>query len=645
MAERAVRFDFLARDRASGTFDRLARKTSMLSGSMSLMGSGLMAVGAMAGTAFAAVGAATAAAVTAGAAVGVKTAASLEQSQIAFETLLGSASKAKTFLADLTSFANRTPFRLDGVVTASRKLLGVGVAAEDVIPMLTRFGDTAGALGLSQDQFSRMMLAISQMIGKGKVMSQEMLQLAEAGVPAWMMMSKATGKSVADLQGLAQNGKLLTADVLPKLLAQMNKDYGGAMGKQALTLSGLWSTFMDTLTIGLARAIQPLMPMLKQSLGGAIAALTPAVDVIAGAMTALAPVLSSVGDAVRANLAPAFATLRDLWTQLFGPAEQADKVMRVQGETLSTFGQTAQSVARFVSMLADEGRKLGAWFATEVLPRMQAVAEHARSAFAPVFERLPGIISTVGAALRDNVMPALRSLIEHLARGYEQARPMIDVMGRIAAMLAAVLGPVIRDFSGPVLGVMIRTLGFAFEMFMRLVGGIGNVLNAMLNLRQTALGLRSSIANAVGDLGSLLWGAGRSVVEGLINGIASMGTRLRDFIVGFLRRFLPGPVVEFLGISSPSRLFAGIGAQIPAGLVAGIASGGRSVADAMLGLVAPPAVPAFAEAAARGPLLAGATSVPSAASIQVTVYPRERQSEEAIGRAVARELAWQSGGR
>jgi hypothetical protein len=76
--------------------------------------------------------------------MGIQTASSLQQAQVGFATLLGSGQKAQDFLKQLSSFAAATPFELHGLVDSSRLLLGVGVNAQQVIPMLTAFGAAAG---------------------------------------------------------------------------------------------------------------------------------------------------------------------------------------------------------------------------------------------------------------------------------------------------------------------------------------------------------------------------------------------------------------------------------------------------------------------------------------------------------------------
>ncbi len=281
MANRSVTIEVIGRDRASAAFNSAGRGAASA-------GQRFRAMGAFIGRAAVATAAGIGIVAAAGIALGVKTAAANEQAMISFETLLGSGRKARKFYESLKSFAASTPFELPGLTMAAKQLLGVGTAAKNVIPVLTAWGDASGALGLSEEQFSRAMLARNQAMAKGKLQAEEMMQITEAGIPVYGLLSKALGKPVAEIQKLGSEGKLLSKDVLPALEKQMGKEYGGAMAKQAKTLTGLWSTFKDTLSQGLAEAITPLIPTLKQALPGAIAitgsALQGAGKAIAGTM-------------------------------------------------------------------------------------------------------------------------------------------------------------------------------------------------------------------------------------------------------------------------------------------------------------------------------------------------------------------------
>jgi len=228
---------------------------------------------------------------------GLKTAANLEVAEVGFTSLLGSGRDAQKFIAQLKTFARATPFELPGLIDASRQLLGVGVAAEDIVPTLTAFGDASGALGLSQEQFQRVLTATSQAMAKGKLQGEELLQMAEAGIPIYPLLGRALGVPTAAVQDLAASGQLLTADVLPKLRDQMEQEYGGSMAKQAQTLTGVLSTFKDTIVLALADGAEPLADFLRDNLPKAAELAGSGIDLVSAAgqvlFAVLGPLLST----------------------------------------------------------------------------------------------------------------------------------------------------------------------------------------------------------------------------------------------------------------------------------------------------------------------------------------------------------------
>ncbi|MGE4164213.1 MAG: hypothetical protein AB7G23_21025, partial [Vicinamibacterales bacterium] len=71
----------------------------------------------------------------------------LQKAQISFEAMLGSAQKAEAYLRQLQQFAAQTPFEFPELLKAARGFMNVGVAAEQVIPLLTRVGDAVAHMG------------------------------------------------------------------------------------------------------------------------------------------------------------------------------------------------------------------------------------------------------------------------------------------------------------------------------------------------------------------------------------------------------------------------------------------------------------------------------------------------------------------
>ena len=230
------------------------------------LGSGLGGIAKLAGGAFAALGAAKLVGVLFN---GAKSAvmdfnAQLEQSAIAWETMLGSATAAEAMMVKLKRFAKETPFDFPELEQSSRRLLAMGFAADDVIPLMTDLGNAAAALGLGTAGVGRLTLALGQMNAKTKVSGNEMLQLTEAGVPAWNILANAMGKSVAETQKLVETGKIASDVFISAFRTYSQQNYGGLMEKQSRTFSGAMSNIKDSLQMGVAAMFQPLFAKLSE---------------------------------------------------------------------------------------------------------------------------------------------------------------------------------------------------------------------------------------------------------------------------------------------------------------------------------------------------------------------------------------------
>jgi len=199
----------------------------------------------------------------------LQAAGTMEQSQIAFETMLGR-ERGKAFLAELKKFAATTPYEFAGIQEAARQLLAFRFEAEEIPGMLIAIGNAAAGLGRGEEGMQRIILALGQMQAKTKVSAEEMLQLTEAGIPAWDMLAKAMGKTTAEVMKMAEKG-LIPADQAIKILVKgMNEQFRGMMEKQSRSLFGLWSTIKDVFNLslvtrwgdGLSRAVKPRLERL-----------------------------------------------------------------------------------------------------------------------------------------------------------------------------------------------------------------------------------------------------------------------------------------------------------------------------------------------------------------------------------------------
>lgn len=178
----------------------------------------------------------------------VQAAGSFQQTQTAMTNMLGSAERAQSLLSDLQNFAAKTPFEFNDVAAATQKFLAFGFTAEQVIPTLTAVGDAAAGVGLGKEGVDRVTLALGQMAAKAKVQSDEMLQLTEAGIPAWQMLADKIGVSVPQAMDMVSKGAVDAQTGLQALVGGMEEKFGGMMEQQSSTITGTWSNMMDGLS-------------------------------------------------------------------------------------------------------------------------------------------------------------------------------------------------------------------------------------------------------------------------------------------------------------------------------------------------------------------------------------------------------------
>jgi tape measure domain-containing protein len=178
-------------------------------------------------------------------------AAKMEQIEIGFETLIGSQERSMAMLKELEFFAATTPFQFRGLADSTKLLLAMGFEAEKVIPTMRVLGDATAALGGGQELMKRLIIALGQIRAKGAVQSQEIRQLAEAGIPAWEILAEKIGVSIPEAMKLVENRAVASAGAIDAILQGMNERFEGSTERLAQSTGGLFSTLKDNIEFAL----------------------------------------------------------------------------------------------------------------------------------------------------------------------------------------------------------------------------------------------------------------------------------------------------------------------------------------------------------------------------------------------------------
>ena len=172
--------------------------------------------------------------------------AELEQTRVAFTSMLGSADQANTMIANLQKFASETPFEMPGVRDAAQQLLAFGYDANEIIPTLTALGNAASGLGRGQDGFNHLAFVFGQIRTTGQLMGQDVMQLAQLGVPVKDILAKNLGLTKEELARIGELG--IDANVAIKALIDgMNERFPEMMKKQSETFEGVLSNIKDNI--------------------------------------------------------------------------------------------------------------------------------------------------------------------------------------------------------------------------------------------------------------------------------------------------------------------------------------------------------------------------------------------------------------
>lgn len=175
-----------------------------------------------------------------------------EQLETAFGTLLGGADKAKRVLGDLRDFGASTPFEFPGIADSAKKLISFGFEQERLLPTLRNLGDVAAGLDIP-------FADLSDIYGKarvsGKLMTEDVNQLAGRGIPIFDELAKVLGVSAGEIKDLASKGAIDFGH-LEQAFQNMTGEGGkfsGMMAAQSKTAGGLISTLKDNINLQLGQ--------------------------------------------------------------------------------------------------------------------------------------------------------------------------------------------------------------------------------------------------------------------------------------------------------------------------------------------------------------------------------------------------------
>lgn len=437
-----------------------------------------------------------------------------QNATLAFETMLGSSSKANLFLDQLKTFARQTPFELPGLIESSQKLLAFGFDAQKIIPMMTNIGDAVAGLGGSPEKLNRVIIALGQIKAKGKLMAQEMLQLTEAGIPAYDFLANKLGKSIPEVMKDGEKGLIDAKTAITAILEGMNSKFGGLMTKQSKSWSGMLSNIKDTFTQITGRVMKPFFDLGLKGMEKLLSLFdSPVFETFIQKVTKGASLAANfIGKVGKGFISIFTGDYKNFFGGLFGSFEKLNKLIGKYENRrfgwLSNFTpkEAITAIKGFINDLKYGGKNLQYWL--DHTPRLLQPLEKITIKAMEVWKYLAGDGVRTTLKKLSGVLVSLGSTLSKLVRPFKEA-----------------LGSLFNQLS------TMKSLGFA-DIFKAVLSSIGQAFMGFLKvikdefwptIKGALIWVWDSLISFIGSINwASVWSGITGVFSGLVDFVASI---------------------------------------------------------------------------------------------------------------------------
>lgn len=467
-----------------------------------------------------------------------------------------------------------------------RTLAKFGKAAADVFNIVKGIFSAADAAGSGAGIFgllTRLNDMVNSIAGQ-KALTEIFVNLGRIG-DALMPVLLAIAQALGPVSGAIADIALAFAPTLVTLVQSL----GGALASLApafISLAPLVSTLasglqpLASILVALVVGAAPGINALLQGLVLGLEALAPVAPLVGQALgdigVALAPLLPMIGQSL-ANALSIAAPLLSILAREMGPV-----IELLAGAFVGAFSQLMPVMLQFASIVLPLAAQAGASLARALMPLVPVLVQVAGviagqlAAFLPQFAQilvqLVPIIGQLALQFGQVLLAALLALMPHLPTLIQSALQLFLAFAQMLPVLLPLLPPLVQlatmmlqaALQSSALQVILKLMTFALQGATVVIRGITAVVKALVNPIDTAksaasrmgtaikdaagraLGaireLPGKIKSALGNVGNLLFQAGKNVVQGLIDGLYSMFGSLGGAASGLastIRDYLP----------------------------------------------------------------------------------------------------------
>lgn len=496
-----------------------------------------------------------------------------------------------------------------GAMPALRDMVQVGTDGLSEMAAKLQSGDLLGGfetLGTTVTQVaSSFMNSLPQFVDAGMKMLGGFIQGFGEGLP--QMIPALVGAVTGIAQALIQNIPILITAAL-ELVKGLAVGLVNAIPVLIEAIPQLIQALVTALVSSAAQLIVAgvqlfvaLVEAIPQVIPALIEALPQIIDAIVNGLIEAAPALLEAGmqilTAITEGIISAIPGLGAVIEQIITffaelPGRILEFLVQIVTDVGTWIGELAagavevgtqfvQAVITFISelpgriaeFLSNIINNVVQWVATMIQNAQQAGSEFLNKVVSFITQ-LPGRIANFLANIISNVISWVANMIQNATQmGSQFLSTVINFFSQLPGNIANFLSTIIGNIASWVSNMISKAMEMGSQFLSTVQQKFGEVVSFFTQLPGRIIG-------AIGNAGSMLLNVGRQIIQGLISGITSMIGSAISAVTNAVGGIV-NAAKSFLGIRSPSRVFAEIGDYSMQGLAEGFKEGSDEAAGAL----------------------------------------------------------------
>ena len=479
--------------------------------------------------------------------------------------------------ASTQAYADKTVYDLNDIRNVTAQLAANGV--DNYAQLAEAAGNLNAVAGGNAETFQGVGQVMTQTAGSGKLMTENWNQLTDA-IPgasgALQDAMREAGAFEGNFREAMENGEI-SAD---EFFAAVQK-----LGMQDVAIEAATST--STIEGAMGNLQASVVGLGSQVISSVTPMLTGAMTEIAGFISDIPAKLAPIGNAIQIALSGGGAGYVGAAVTMLVNDFASSLVSGIQGlaAQLPTMMQTVIPIITtgITSLVTSVITQLPTILMSLLGLVVSGITSFVSSIAAQLPVILPQLAQAAMTAINGLVTQLLTNLPTYVGQMVQAAiqlfQGIVDAIPRVIPMVVTGITELVHNVLTNLPSFLGQMIDAAVTLFNGIVTAIPQVVPAVLD------GIAQLLQNIWNEITSFdLIGAGADLIQGLIDGIASMGGAVLDAIGGVV-----GGAIDWakslLGIGSPSKLFRQFGDWTMQGLALGIEDGAGDALGAMSGVM------------------------------------------------------------